>query len=521
MQRELEARRTLRDSLPIYAPRCLKIRPYEGGAPVPFRFKKSQLILHERLEQQLAETGRVRAMVLKGRRMGISTYVGARFYHKATWRRGVRVYILTHEQDATDTLFDMVTRFHEHAPPSVRPELGEANAKTLAFARLDSEYHVGTAGTKGKGRGQGFHLFHGSEVGFWPHPATHFAGAVQAVSKAPGTEVILESTANGMGNEFHERWQRAEAGVGEYRAIFLPWFWEPTYRAPVPPGFVLDDDDLEYQAMWGLDLEQMVWRRDTTTELGDPLMFKQEYPATAAEAFQNTGHDSYIKPELVLRARKREGLEPIGRLVIGVDPKRFGDDRFSMAWRRGRVVEKVESDAGKIGTVEGANKVRKIIDADKPARVFIDVGGIGAGVYDILVDWGYGPEGDKGDIVRAVDFGGSPQGDAEYSDVDGKPMAGPRNRRAEMWLRSRQWLLEPGGASLPDSDKLQADACAPGYTYDMQQRLLLESKEKMRARGVRSPDEWDAVALTFAEPIGGSDNERKRPRGGPGGWQGS
>jgi len=35
----------------------------------------------------------------------------------------------------------------------------------------------------------------------------------------------------------------------------------------------------------------------------------------------------------------------------------------------------------------------------------------------------------------------------------------------------------------------------------MNQRLLLESKERMRARGVRSPDEWDAVALTFAEPV--------------------
>jgi hypothetical protein len=35
----------------------------------------------------------------------------------------------------------------------------------------------------------------------------------------------------------------------------------------------------------------------------------------------------------------------------------------------------------------------------------------------------------------------------------------------------------------------------------MNQRLLLESKEHMRARGVRSPDEWDAVALTFAEPV--------------------
>jgi hypothetical protein len=46
------------------------------------------------------------------------------------------------------------------------------------------------------------------------------------------------------------------------------------------------------------------------------------------------------------------------------------------------------------------------------------------------------------------------------------------------------------------------DACGPGYKYDSLSRVLLESKRDMRARGARSPDEWDAVALTFAEPVG-------------------
>jgi hypothetical protein len=50
-------------------------------------------------------------------------------------------------------------------------------------------------------------------------------------------------------------------------------------------------------------------------------------------------------------------------------------------------------------------------------------------------------------------------------------------------------------------DRLQADACGPAYSYDSNSRLKLESKDHMRARGARSPDEWDAVALTFAEPV--------------------
>ena len=59
----------------------------------------------------------------------------------------------------------------------------------------------------------------------------------------------------------------------------------------------------------------------------------------------------------------------------------------------------------------------------------------------------------------------------------GEKRAGPRNRRAEMWKRSKEWLSEPGGADIPDSDALQADACGPTYRYDVNQRLLMEAKE--------------------------------------------
>ena len=69
-------------------------------------------------------------------------------------------------------------------------------------------------------------------------------------------------------------------------------------------------------------------------------------------------------------------------------------------------------------------------------------------------------------------------------------------------MRSKEWLEQAGGADIPDSDALQSDATAPGYSYGLtDQRLILDSKEQMRARGVRSPDEWDAVVLTFAEPV--------------------
>jgi len=484
--RERAIRRRLRDDFAHYASKCLKIRTKAGGIE-PLVLNRAQLYLHDRLERQLAETGKVRALVLKGRQQGVSTYTGARFYHLATHRRGHRVFILTHEQEATDNLFDMANRFHEHCPALVRPHTGKANAKELDFDRLDSGYKVGTAGTKAVGRSQTIQIFHGSEVAFWPHADTHAAGVIQAVPDIPGTEILLESTANGLGNFFHQKWQQAEAGQSEYIAIFIPWYWQEEYTKPVPPGFRLEPEEVEYQEAYGLTLGQMAWRRAKIVELGDPLLFKQEYPANAAEAFQLTGHDSYIQPALVMKARKNT-CEAAGPLVLGVDPARYGKDRFSIAWRRGRKLLKVESKS-KLDTIAGAGWVKQVIEANGPARVFIDVGGVGAGVADLLRDW-FGPR-----LVRHINFGGEPL------HPPGAQGGGPRNRRAEMWMLSKQWLEDPGGADIPDSDALQADACGPSYKYDSNTRLVLESKEDMLRRDVRSPDEWDAVALTFAEPV--------------------
>ncbi len=487
----LEALSLLRTDFPRYAAECLKIRT-KSGRIEGLTLNRAQRYVHQRLEEQREKTGRVRALLLKARQQGFSTYIGGRYYWRASLNRGLRVFILTHEQDATDNLFEMVGRYHDHCP--LKPSTGASSAKELLFDRLDSGYSVGTAGSKAVGRSKTVQLFHGSEVAFWPNAPTHFAGVVQAIPDLPGTEIVLESTANGVGGEFHERWQQAEAGIGDYIAIFVPWFWSDEYRRPIPEGFSLDDEEQIEAETYGLDLEQMCWRRAKIAELKDPMLFKQEYPATAAEAFQNTGHDSFIKPEIVVRARKAD-RQGVGPLVGGADPARFGDDRFSLAWRKGRKVIEVQSRAN-LDVVQGANWIRAEIDARDPKRVFVDMGGLGAGTVDILKSWG--APYDR--IVVGVNFGGAPR-QPPKTDAHGKPLPGPRNRRAEMWGDSREWLEDELGADIPDKDSLQADACGPGYKYDVNQRVLLESKEDMRKRGVRSPDEWDAIALTFAEPI--------------------
>jgi hypothetical protein len=144
-----------------------------------------------------------------------------------------------------------------------------------------------------------------------------------------------------------------------------------------------------------------------------------------------------------------------------------------------------------LDTMQVAGVVATIIQKEKPAKVYIDVGGLGVGVHDRLAEQGFD--------VTAVNFGGKPVEPATF-DEGGRPAGGPANRRAELWLNMRK-ALEAGRFKLPDSNSLQADLVSCGYKFDSSGRLLLESKQDLRRRGVPSPDEGDAAALCFSEPI--------------------
>jgi hypothetical protein len=494
-QREIDIRRKLKNDFRYYALKALKIRT-KAGAIKPFELNKPQEFLHEIAERQLKEKGKVRLNILKGRQEGISTYVEGRFYWKTTHRRGVRAFILTHEEDATKNLFEMAERFHENVNPLVKPSTGAANAKELHFDLLDSGYRVGTARTKGTGRSSTIQYFHGSEVAFWPNAAEHAKGVFQAIPDEGETEVFRESTANGMGNYFHEQWKLAEHGKGEYWNVFIPWFWMTEYRKPLEDDFSITHDEIDLKEQYELDDQQINWRRQKIIDLSangadGEAAFKQEYPMNAAEAFQLTGKLGLIKPKWVTRARKAK-VSAIGPLVAGVDPSR-GGDRFSIALRKGRKVLSVDSHTGEAVASLGqaVSLCKKVLDTEydgeKVSKMFIDAGG-GAEITDRLVELGYGKR------VKAIAFGSSP------IDIEDPPKY--LNRRGEMWGKCNEWLTDENlEVEIPDSDSLQADLCASPYRRDTHDRIVLWPKEKILEEYGFSPDEGDAVVLTFAEPV--------------------
>lgn len=170
-------------------------------------------------------------------------------------------------------------------------------------------------------------------------------------------------------------------------------------------------------------------------------------------------------------------------LIIGVDIARFGDDKTVLCFRKGRIVIKTESYSKK-STVEIANILTKEIRESNPARIFLDVGGVGAGVYDILIDRGYGK------LVRGINFGEKAIYDDRYY-----------NKRAEMWGEANEWLKKDIGVQIPNDDELIDDLCSVNKKYDNKGRLQLESKDDVKKRIGRSPDKADAFVLTFAEPV--------------------
>ncbi len=416
----------------------------------------------------------------------MSTYIEGRFYWLSTHRFGVKSFILTHDKGATDNLFEMAQRYHQHCPEIVRPEASTNNAKELYFGGLDSGYKIGTAGNKAVGRSATIQYFHGSEVGFWPNATEHSKGIMQAVPNEKGTEIFLESTANGIGNYFHEQWQLAESKESDFKAIFVPWFWQPEYQREFLGIESLAEDELEIVEIYKLTLNQIMWRRYKVQELsasgGDGRKaFQQEYPNNSTEAFQMSGDDALISQHLVMRARKCKA-EGIGKLVIGVDPARFGDDRTSIIYRRGRVAYNLKSYVKK-DAMEIVGIIHKIIIEESPERVFIDVGGLGAGIVDRLRELGFD------NIICAVNSGECSLDQDLYV-----------NKRAEMWGLCKKWL-EQYPVQIPDIDSLHADLCSTKYKFDSLTRLVIEPKDTMKKRGLRSPDEADALCLTFAYPI--------------------
>lgn len=495
---------------PQYARDYIRIRDKRGNKQ-SLILNRAQMYIHEMAERQLAERGYVRIIVLKGRQMGASTYILGRGYFKVTRKTGQKAYILTHELDATHNLFGRVKRIHEDMDARLRPRAGRSNKEELTFPLLESEYGVGTARVGDTGRSLTVQFFHGSEVAFWQAAKDIVPGLLQTIGTEAGTEVWLESTANGPANFFAASVQEARKRTTDFELAFCPWFWDPGYETPenlIPKDFAqsMSLDDKEYQHAHGLSLGQMHWRSKKIAEFkmaegGDEeagkAKFCQEYPATVEEAFQGDSENSFIRAVKVVVARnayadfvKQNGCRPqgVGPKRMGIDPSYTGGDGFRIWCRQGRVAWRA-AHWSRLRTQESIGRILETLDREQPDEVYIDIGNNGGPIFDILSATAWGSR------IIPVLFG-------EAADDPDRH----QNKRCEMWFRVREWLNEKPQVMLEDLDEIQADLTGVQKRRDETgTRTKLESKDDMIKRLGKgsSPDDGDALALTFAYPSGG------------------
>lgn len=472
----------LQTDLRYFCMRALKIKLKEGGHG-PFIWNKAQEYLHARIEDQLRRIGMVRMFIIKGRQQGISTYIAARFYWKATRKRGQNVFILSHHSSTTETLFQIVSKYHESCPPEITPELITDNNRRMEFTNA-SRYTVGTAGSGSIGRGDTNQFLHWSEVAFCDNTDEILTGLDETVADVDGTEKLNESTANGIGNYFHKGVLEAVEGKGLYEVVFIPWYWQDEYRSRITDAerktWELTPEEQTLKELYELDDEQIKWRRNKIAKLKSERLFKQEYPFTIQEAFQASGA-SFIDAEKVAIAQKSTLTDINAPLVLGVDPARVGD-RTCITWRQGR--HWIKTDVyQEMDEMLLAGKLARIIDRYNVAKVFIDVA-LGYGTVDRLHELGYQK------IVTGVHFSQQPAEPEIYL-----------NKRAEMAFALRDWVHE-GGVRIPATDEVTLDLGAiPDFKESSRGLLQLESKDKIKEKFGKSTDIFDSAMLTFAEPV--------------------
>ena len=213
--------------------------------------------------------------------------------------------------------------------------------------------------------------------------------------------------------------------------------------------------------------------------------------------FPHAGSMQFISSELVEQAMSAE-REPRATihdaLVMGVDVGRFGDDRSVIRFRRGRDGRLIPPI--KLRGIDTMQLAARITDENARHRcgaIFIDGGGVGGGVVDRCRQLGL--------QVIEVQFGS--RSDRATVGQDGAIVYA--NKRAEMWGNMREWLRD---GAIDNDPELRADLTGVEYGYVLREgrdAIQLERKEDMKRRGLASPDDGDALALTFAYPMAATD----------------
>jgi hypothetical protein len=259
---------------------------------VPFNLNEHQMTYFAQ------QTGR--DIILKSRQLGFSRALLGQKILKCMSKPNINTVIISHDATSTIKLFTQVHFYLKYAKIPI--ETGRKSTTEISFPSTDSTFYIGTAGAREFGRGDTITDLHCSELAFWENPERILVGLMQALT--PTSQVTIESTANGVGNDFHRRCESARKRKGEFVLHFYPWYIAEEYSKVPLEGFSLTNDEEKYRERVYetvnvfLSDGQMYWRRCKIVDdlsqnkllgITAEQFFDQEYPYDFDSAFLQSG----------------------------------------------------------------------------------------------------------------------------------------------------------------------------------------------------------------------------------------
>lgn len=313
----------------------LKIQDRDTGLIVPWEINWAQQEYIDEFHRQWNANKPVRIIILKARQLGISTATQGIGFSLCFVQPDTHELTIAHEMDSSEHILSMTHRYWDTFDFRDVYSAKYASKKHIEWLETRSSIKVVTAGNTKAGRGRTIRFLHGSEVAFWDDPETLMGGIAQTVPAAPNTAVILESTANGVGNYFYEMWNAAVDGDSDYIPLFFPWWRHPEYTGhhigldPVTGPYNEEEEALRHIIPADEYEDRIAWRRWGIRNLtnNDLHLFHQEYPATPEEAFVATGLNVFPVQHLNACFQREQGRK--GRLVRDATSRngiRFQDD---------------------------------------------------------------------------------------------------------------------------------------------------------------------------------------------------
>lgn len=289
----------------FYFENAIKIKPKHARHLVPLRMRPGQEKLMALVDEARAAGRPCRIVILKARQIGFSTVTDMEMFRRCHLWPHQQAVIASYDTKQSEYLFENLQRAYTALPKAIRPKKKFSTKQLIQFEDNDSRIEVVVAK---KGRGFTAQTIHISELAFIEDAAEFMTGIMQTAPDEPESVVIVESTPNGIGNEFHDLWVRAKSGRTEWVALFIPWFDEPTYIRN--PSFTPEDlaesqrpADLracEIVKLHGVSLEQIAWWQHTLENKcgGDLDVMEQEYPTDDVTCFMASGSKVFERDAL-------------------------------------------------------------------------------------------------------------------------------------------------------------------------------------------------------------------------------